>query len=256
MKTRLALLLLIATTASQQEAFGQPLGAPMLTNSHREFTLSVNGGYFQKEIYGVENRSKRFLVKGILGVANSLDLFVDIGASKLSLNMSGTTPIELDDKYRLAYGAGFALRLLQIQSAGFSLFTNAQVFRTTNQPATTMQSSLAGIPVTQSLTLKYDWREATFSGGFVEEIGFVNFVGGVRGSLIHRRETKITANSIEGEPGAETREKGEYRSGFRANPFFGLEFKLPARYLLSCEIAGRRSTDYGFYIGISQTGKP
>lgn len=245
-----------AVMLSQQPATAQPIGGPALTNSHGEFTLSFSGGYVRKEIYGVENRSTRFLAKGILGIAKSLDIFVEAGAANLALEMSGATPVKLEDTYRFAIGAGFTLRYFHFQPAKLSFFLNAQVFRTTCSPATTMVNNLAGIPVTQLLMLKYDWREALINSGFVKEIGAVNLIGGIRGSVTQRLETKITASAVGADPGAEIRETGEYRSGLQANPFFGIEFKLPARYLFSCEASGRSGSDYALYIGISQTGKP
>ena len=138
------LFVIVLSSSYQQPVFGQPVGSPALTKSHREFTLSFCGGYFQKEIYGVENRSSRFLAKGILGIANRLDIFVAAGASKLTLSMTGTTPVHLEDKYRLAFGGGFAWRYLSFERARLALFLNAQVFRVTSNPSSTIVTDWLG----------------------------------------------------------------------------------------------------------------
>jgi hypothetical protein len=239
-----------------QQLAAQPVGSPALTNSHREFTLSFSGGYVKKEIFGVENQSTRFLAKGMLGFANQFDIFFEIGAANLTLEMSGAAPLNLEDKYRLALGGGFTLRYLRIQPAQTSFFLKGQIFRTTSQPSALTTTTLSGVPVTQSLVLKYDWREAIFSTGLVKEIGVMNLFAGARGSLTQRLETKISSTGIAGDSGSEIRETGEYRSGLQTQPFLGVEFKLPARYLFSCEISGRSASDFAFYLGISQTGKP
>ncbi len=256
MKTSTFIFLSCFFVMGVQRLAAQPIGGPALSNSHREFTLSFSGGYVKKEIFGVENQSTRFLAKGILGFANHFDIFLEIGAANLALELSGDAPLNLEDKYRLALGGGFTLRYLRIQPVRTSFFLKGQIFRTTSEPSARTTTMLAGLPVTQLLVLKYDWREAVFSSGFVKEIGVMNFFAGARGSLTQRLETKISSTGIAGDSGSEIRETGEYRSGFETQPFLGVEFKLPARYLFSCEISGRSASDFAFYIGISQTGRP
>ena len=252
----LAILSLFLFQGLNSWVSAQPLGSPVLTNSHRQFTLSFNGGYTRKPIFGVGNRSTRFLLKGVLGFGRRFDVFADLGVVKLTLEKSGSTPSKLADKYRLAYGAGFALRYLNIQRWRLAFFLNAQAFRFTCQPTMETTLSIPGGEIVQILQLRYDWREALLHTGLVKDVGVVKFIAGVKVNFIQRLETKISATRVGGSPGPEEIEKGRYQSGLQTHPIAGLEFTLPSRYVLSFELSGRDRSDFAFNFGISQTGKP
>lgn len=234
----------------------QPTGIPIFTQSHREITVSITGGYFRKNIHGIEYNSPRYILKGILGLARFLDIFGEIGVAKVTLVMPDDTQSNLESKYQMAFGAGINIRLLYIPRYRFSLFISGQLFRFTSKPSSENVSFLAGSQVVQVLELKYDWRDALFNAGLTKDWGVVNFYCGLHAKTIQRLETRIDKIIINGGDESETKQTGEYLSGLETSPFIGLDLNLPSQLKLSLEITGRNRSDFAFYIGLSQTGKP
>ncbi|MFQ5863948.1 MAG: hypothetical protein ACE5IW_01835 [bacterium] len=234
----------------------QPAGIPILTSSHRKFTVSITGGYFRKNIHGITYDSPRLLFKGNFGLVSFLDLFAEVGAAKITITIPGGTPTRLDGKYQIAYGAGLNIRCFNLPRHHFSIFINGQLFRFTSNPTSKDSKLVANNEVLQVLELRYDWREASLNTGFTKGWGVVKFYVGVNAKIVQRLETKIDKIVFDGVSESVFTQTGEYSSGLETSPFIGLDFDLPSRLTLSLEMVGRNGSDFAFYLGLSQTGKP
>ncbi len=252
----LLLFLMLSLLTFSSSLTGQPAGMPIFSNSHREVTLSINGGYVQKNINGVTYTSPRYLLKGILGLEHFVDLFAEVGFAKVFVDPPKSDQPNLEGKYQMALGGGLSIRLLNLPRYRFSLFINGQIFRFTNSPSSETTRPVANTELTEVLELKYDWREASLNAGVTKGLGAVNAYVGLNAKLIQRLETKIFKIIIEGGGESVSKQTGEYLSGVKIGPFFGLDFSLPSRLKLSLELTGRKRSDFAFYLGISQTGKP
>jgi hypothetical protein len=232
----------------------QPAGAPFFTDSHKQFTVGLDAGKYTSTIYGVENNSKRILLKGVYGLGSRLDLFALVGG--VALKLSDSSGITLDDNYNIAYGIGFRLALIKFGQSGFSLLGGAQIIRFRSNPSSDEPLNVANSQVTRSVAMKYDWREANADAGLAKNIGRFCFYTGVNLKYIDREETKIEEFSF-GESSLPTNiQNGRYQSGVLMSPVFGLDIKVGSYYQLHGEISGTDKTDYAFYFGISQAGSP
>ncbi|MFQ6113149.1 MAG: hypothetical protein ACE5NG_03555 [bacterium] len=247
------IVLFLSTLSASLSA--QPAGIPILTQSHRELTVGISGGYFRKDIDGITYTSPRYLVKGVLGLGGFLDLFAEVGVARVTLEMPDGQA-NLSSKYQIAYGVGLNVRYFSLPRYRFSLFVSGQMIRFTSNPSSANLRFLADTEVLQVLELKYDWREASLNTGLTKAWGVVNFYLGVNAKIIQRLETKIDKIVIDEGSESVVRQTGEYLSGLETSPFIGLDFSLPSRLTLSLEVVGRNRSDFAFYLGLSQTGKP
>lgn len=254
----LLLLFLTALFVCSQSpgVHAQSIGGPILTESHRKFTLGFNTAYARSDIFGVRNTSSRFLFKGIYGFGEKFDLFGKFGVAKLELRAPQAETPDFSDDYHLAFGGGFTYRYLTLPSLRMSLFLSGQLFRFTSNPASERRLVLGGVSVTQVTEFEYDWREADASLGFIERLGNLKLYGGLTGKVIHRLESRIMRNIIGGSESAEAPEKGEYRSGPQISPFLGIDIMLRSNYFISAEIITKGRNDFLITFAISQTGKP
>ncbi|MCG8607421.1 hypothetical protein MJD09_20870 [bacterium] len=248
--------LITAWIVSAPEAFAQPVGAPILTQTQKMFTLSFNVAWFRNDIAGVRNSSSRFLFKGIYGLGNRLDVYGQLGLAKLDLRVPQADPPNFNDKYRLAFGGGFTYRFLTLNWMSMSLFVSGQLFRFTSNPSSERNLLLGGSNVSRIVEFQYDWREANTSVGFIERLGNFKIYGGFNGKLVQRKETRISRSVIAGVSGPGALTKGEYLSGLQLHPFLGIDIMMPSRLFLSAEVLARSRNDLLINIGISQTGKP
>ena len=248
-------LLILFKINSLPDLLAQPAGMPVFSNSHKQFTISLTGGYFRKNIEGFTHNSPRFLFKTVLGLGRFLDIFGEVGTAKVTLVRPGET--NLESKYRLAYGGGINIRFLYFSRSRFSLFFNSQVFRFKSNPSAESEGILGGAKILNVLEFQYDWREVQFNMGFTKRWGNISIYSGANSKLIQRYETKINrvifAGGNEPDPRLQT---NEYLSGFEMNPFLGVDFNLPPRTKFSVELVGRSTSDLVISVGISQTGKP
>jgi hypothetical protein len=249
-------LLLLYFSTFSPSLFAQPAGMPILTQSDRQVTLSITGGYFQKNINGITYNSPRYLLKGILGLVGFLDLFAEVGVAKVTLDISDGTQARLDGKYQLAYGGGLNIRYFHLPRYRFSLFISGQIFRFVANPSSRNSRILGNTEVLQVVELKYDWREVSLNTGFVKGWGVANFYIGLNAKIIQRLETKIDKIIVNGGGDSSSSQSGEYLSGLESRPFIGLDLKLPSKLTVSLELLARNRSDFVFYIGLSQTGSP
>jgi len=232
--------------------YAQPAGIPIHTESNNEFTISLDGGFFTKKIFRIKNESRRFFLKGSFGLSKNLDFYGIFGLTNLSLTLADSARTVLDDGFKVAYGGGVSLKILNFESLQTSLFFNGQMIRFISKPAS---ESTVGFG-SQVLELNYDWRETNLTFGLTKKIGAANFYGGINTKIIQRFETKINKFVVSGQNSTETREKGEYTSGPLMSPLFGLDLNLPSRLKFSLELSANDESDFAVYFGLSQTGKP
>jgi len=230
----------------------QPAGVPIHTESNNEFTISLDGGFFTKKIFGIKNESRRFFFKGSYGLNSRIDIYGLFGLTNLRLTLADSARTVLDDGFKVAYGGGLALRILAFERLQMSLFFNGQLIRFISKPAS---ESTLGFG-TQVVQLNYDWREANLIFGLTKKIGAANFYGGINAKIIQRFETKTDKLVFSGQNSTATRVKGKYSSGLLMSPLFGLDLNLPSRLKVSLELSANNESDFAFYIGLSQRGKP
>lgn len=256
-KTSLIWLSLYFTIlAVPQVLFAQPIGSPILTQTHKEFTVSLLGGYVHKNIQGITDNSPRYLIKTVYGLADFIDLFVDAGFAKVDLVMPNEDIATFKGKYNFAYGGGLKIRLLNIRPYRFSIFTSGQVLRFITTPSSEELLTIAGGNILKIRALRYDWREFQINLGVTKGWAVMSLYSGFNAKFIQRLETQVEKIVVDGIGESETSQNGEYLSGLETSPFVGVDFNLPSRYKLSFEIVGQNLSDLAFYIGISQTGKP
>ncbi len=232
--------------------YAQTAGVPIHTESNNEFTISLDGGFFTKKIFRIKNESRRFFLKGSYGQSNKLDIYGLFGLTNLSLALVDSARTVLDDGFKVAYGGGVSLQILNFESLQTSLFFNGQMIRFISKPAS---ESTVGFG-SQVLELNYDWRETNLTFGLAKKVGAANFYGGINTKIIRRFETKIDKFVIRGQNSTETREKGMYTSGLLMSPLFGLDLNLPSRLKFSLELSAIDESNFAVYFGLSQTGKP
>ena len=229
----------------------QPAGMPIYTEGNREFTISLDGGFFTKKIFGIKNEARRFFLKGSYGLGN-LDFYGLLGVTNLSLTLADSARTVLEDGFKAAYGGGFSLRIPAFERLQVSLFINGQMIRFVSKPAS---ESTLGFG-TQVLQLNYDWRETNLTFGLTKKIGAANFYGGINTKIIQRFETKTDRLVFSGQNTAANQVKGKFNSGLLTSPLFGLDLNLPSRLKISLEISANNESDFAVYFGLSQTGKP
>ena len=246
------ILIFFSILSSAGELIAQPAGAPIYTESNGEFTISLDGGFFTKKIFNIKNESRRFFLKGSYGLSSKLDIYGLFGLTNLSLTLADSARTLLDDGFKIAYGGGLSLQILNFESLQTSLFFNGQMIRFISKPAS---ESILGFG-TQILQFNYDWREANLTFGLTKKIGAANFYGGINAKIIQRYETKIDKLVFSGQNTTENRVTGWYTSGLLMSPLFGLDLHLPSRLKFSLELSANSETDFAVYFGLSQTGKP
>ena len=234
----------------------QPAGGPIFASSKNEFTISVDGGHFTKRIFRVKHDSRRFFLKGTYGISDRFEFFGRVGLMNLELTLADSARTTLDDGFRLAYGGGLTLRVLEFERLRLSFFFSGQFFRVVSRPEAETSLSFAGAPALQVLQMKYDWREGGLTFGVSKQIGSINFYTGATARIIQRYETKIEKIVFGGRSANEIREKGKYTSGLLMSPLFGLDLNLPSRLKISLELSANNESDFAVYFGLSQTGKP
>lgn len=254
-RTIICLTLVFSFLSFTQTAKAQ-VGGSSFFGSRGEFSVTVAGGYFQKNIYTVENSAPRFFLKGQYGLSNRVDFFAQVGAAKLTLTVPGQTRIIFRDKHRLAYGAGMIIRPLTFEPLRLSTFFSGQINRFVNKPSVQTNSRVAGSDVIESSALNYDWREADLKMGLSKAFRSLNIYSGVNIKFIQRIETRVEKLIFNGATVTESRQSGEYNSGAIVSPMIGAELLLPARLSLNFEVSANSDTDFVFFIGISQTGRP
>ncbi len=246
------ILIFFSILSSAGELVAQPAGAPIYTEGNGEFTISLDGGFFTKKIFRIKNESRRFFLKGSYGLSSYLDFYGLFGLTNLSLTLADSARTVLDDGFKAAYGGGLSLRILVFERMQMSLFFNGQLIRFISKPAS---ESTLGFG-TQVVQLNYDWREANLTFGLTKKIGAANFYGGINTKIIQRFETKIDKLVFSGQNSTATRVKGKYTSGLLTSPLFGLDLNLPSRLKISFELSANNESDFAFYIGLCQRGKP
>lgn len=233
----------------------QHVGGAIFPGNTDRFAVSVDAGHFTKKIFGIKNDSRRFFLRGSYGIGDRLDFFGRVGLIRLKLTLSDSARTVLDDGFRVAYGGGLTLRILDLERLNASLFLSGQAFRVISKPDFEESLSYAGNLATQVLQLEYDWREANFTFGLTKRFKSVHFYTGVNAKIIQRFETKIDKLVFSGQSALENRENGKYNSGTLISPLVGVGFNLPSRLKFSLELAANNETDFSFYVSLSQTGK-
>ncbi len=241
----------ILLPAANAEA--QPAGHPIATHSHREFTVSFDGGVVRLPIAGVANYSRRFMLRTAYGLAGRFDLFGLVGAVKLKLSPENKAQT-MDDRYRLAYGAGFIWHFLDFVDDGIRVIIGAQIVRFKVQPTMREALLVSDSEVEKVFQLKYDWRELGFNTGFNKKFSRFNFYVGANARVIHRQEVRAEKLMLNGDGVSVNETRGVYRSGLLFSPLIGCEISFPARLKLNFEGIATGKTSYTFYVGLSQTG--
>lgn len=234
----------------------QPVGSPIQTRSHREWTISLNGSYYKRTIKGINHESPRFLLKTIYGFARKVDLFAEIGLARLHLETTGGVHQEFKDKYHPAFGMGLTFRFLSIEGARVTAFLNSGFFRFTSHPVSETILELPGSQATQVVELEYDWREVSLKLGLIKGVSFVDFYAGLNAGWISRLESRTNKNVIDGISELVSTQTGKYQSGLQTVAYFGLDFNMPTDLTVSIEIQARDTSDFMVNLGFSQKGKP
>lgn len=232
----------------------QPAGAPILSNSDKEFTLSAIGGYTTKSIHGVQNTYRSYWLKTVYGLSNRFDIFGQLGVLKLKLDAGDG--LELTDKRRVAYGGGLTWKALNLQAARIGLIVSGQVIRFKAKPDFEELIPVSGSELYEVTALEYDWRELNFNFGLSKEFDMAHFYAGANLKFIIRDEFRENSLLLNNSSVSFSRTFSKYRSGAVWQPMLGLEVNLPSRLKLNFEAMGTREKDFMFYIGISQTGSP
>lgn len=231
----------------------QQASGPLSIKQENQFAVTLNAGQFQRTIAGMENKAARFFLKAGYSLTDRLDLFAQAGVTKLELQ-SGE--LLFQDKLRPIYGIGVNFRPLLVNTFRTALLINGQLLRFVSRPQAESASTISGSQVTEVDEFKYDWREAVLNLGLVKEWNRVNLYGGVNVRFIQREETRTESLILNENPGAETRTSTTFQSGAIVTPQVGMELLLPSRIILSLEIAANHDSDYVFFVGLSQIGKP
>ena len=233
----------------------QSVVSPLPTSLRQTLTVSIEGGYFSKNIFGIENQSPRILARVSHKLGGRLALFGSVGLSKLTLEIEQTQSL-LIDKYRIAYGGGLNLLVFNNRGLGFLGFLGGQLFRFNNRPSSTTSQVIGESTAEETLELKYDWLEGNLSFGVAKELSFATFYTGLNLRIIHRSETRIERFALNNELISENRKQGKYKSGMLRSPLFGMDLNFPSRIKLSLELTGTNKSDFGVYVALSQSGKP
>ncbi len=233
----------------------QPAGAPILSNSDNEFTLSAIGGYTTKTIFGVQNTYRSYWLKTFYGLSSRFDIFGQLGVLKLKLDSGDGLELR-DNRRRVAYGGGLTWKVLSLQTARIGLLASGQVIRFKSTPGFEELIPVSGSELFQVTELEYDWRELNFNFGLSKEFEMAHFYAGANLKFIVRDEFRENRLLLNNSSVSFSRTFSKYRSGAVWQPMLGLEVNLPSRIKLNFEFMGTREQDFMFYFGVSQTGSP
>ncbi len=232
----------------------QPVGGPVFSNTNRQVTLGVLGGYFRRDIGGIKTTSPRAWLRVGYGLAARVDVFLLVGLTKVRLELPGNLQSELSDRYNPAYGGGITYRVWHNEDVGLSTFVTGKAFRFVSTPSRSRLATVAGTELVETMKFRYDWREANLGFGLLKQAGLLAVHAGLNMKYISRLE--IQSNSLAlSQDGSTLSQRGtRYLSGLLVSPQAGFEVLLPARVRLSFEVTGKSSDDVAFFVGISQTG--
>jgi hypothetical protein len=229
---------------------------PIFTESHQEFTITAEGGYFRRQIYNIDNKSPILTLKATLGLAEKFDLFARVGAANLSLTLADSANSVFEDEYHLAYGGGFSWRLWHHRRLRLALLTGAQFFRFKSSPERGTPFSISETEILQILEMQYDWREFSTNVGLTKGLGFLTMFFGVNARIIQRKEARVEKLLFGTDPVSVEAVSGRYTSGVLMDPSVGIDLDFGHRFKLSAEATGRNRSDLAIYFSLSQTGRP
>lgn len=264
MKTnRIAFVLL--TLLSSGFLSAQTCGNPAGATGKGLWTMALSGAYQTLDEGAQTAETRRILFKTQYGLGSGLDAYGLIGAVDMAMKHNSPGFSVSNDKYRIAYGAGFSFRTpaenakprqrTRVRSARNSnplvLFGGGNVIRFPSEAV----YSKPGDYWTQEFSLKYDSREATGHAGILLPGKTLKFYIGGAVWAVQRLDTKkqtlIASDGVETIVGTK---KGKYQSGVWTGGMVGVQYDLPENYSLSVEGIAFNQEYYRIMIGISQTG--
>ena len=237
-----------------QKIAAQPVGSPVLSNAPKQVTFSVLGGYFRRDIGGVQNNSPRAWLKAGYGLAPGLDAFLLLGIAKVDLEFPGDLDNDLEDDFHPAYGGGVTFQVARAEKLDLSFFVTGHAFRFVSTPGRRRLTTVAGTDLVETLSFKYDWREINIGTGILKRMGAFSAYFGLSTKAISRRETQSVSLGLGQGSSPVSQLQGTYQSGLSVAPQAGAELLLPTGIRLSLEVTGRGRRDFAFFFGLSQSG--
>lgn len=248
-------LLTFAIFPLAQHLLAQPAGLPISTRSHKELTISFDGGVSKRTFAGIGHTSPRFMLRALYGIKGRFDIFGQVGAAQLKLTLP-SDHLVMEDRYRPAYGAGFNWHFFDFIGSGIRAFLGAQILRFETEPASEKRVTVGGKEVSQRTLLHYDWRELQAYFGFSKRFEDFSFYVGANVSVVSRLERRSQRLILNGEGVSLGEQRGKFNSGIISNPLIGFEIALPARTKLNFEGVVASKEEFALYVGLSQTGWP
>jgi hypothetical protein len=257
----LAFAILVSRTSLSQTC-GNPAG----TAGNGQTTISLSGAY-QTLADGKQTfQSYRLFFKAMQGLAPWLDVYGLVGGTRVKMNPIAQGIASVQDRSRLAYGAGFNLLLNPTQSkrtgttrgrtgsarqGSVGFWGGANIIR---YPAEAVYSVSSGA-VIHEYRMKHDFREITGHAGILIPFGTLKLYAGAVGWAVQRLDKKSEyLLGISTDPIHKGDAKATYQSGLWTGGISGLQVDLPRNYALTLEVIAFNKDYYQVMIGISQTG--
>ncbi|MDM7925010.1 MAG: hypothetical protein QUS35_03235 [bacterium] len=259
-----ALLTILSTGLLSAQTCGNPAGAA----GKGLWTMALSGA-FQTLDEGTQTaETRRVLFKTQYGLGAGLDAYGLIGAVDLAMKHNSPGFSVSNDKYRIAYGAGFSFQMPAqgAKPAPKSRVRNPRSSRNTNPLVIFGGGNVIRFPSeavytkpgdywTQEFSLKYDSREATGHAGILLPGKTLKFyIGGAVWAVQRLDSKKQTLLASDGSETVVGTKKGKYQSGVWTGGMVGVQYDLPQNVSLSVEGVAFNQEYYRIMIGISQTG--
>lgn len=258
----------VVTLTGWLSGFAQTCGNPAGAKGRGLWTMALSGAYQTLDEGTQTAETRRILFKTQYGLGSGLDAYGLIGAVDLAMKHNSPGFSVSNDKYRIAYGAGFSFQMPSqgAKPAPRARARNARASRNPNPLVLFGGGNILRFPSeavytkpgdywAQEFRLKYDSREATGHAGILIPGRTLKFYIGGAVWAVQRLDTKkqtlIASDGVETVVGTK---KGKYQSGVWTGGMVGVQYDLPENYSLSVEGVAFNQEYYRIMIGISQTG--
>ena len=257
------ILIMISSVMPGARGFAQIAANPAGTIGDRDWSISVNGGYFHQQVSQFQNaldtRSHRIFLKVNRGLFPWLDFYALGGAADLTFLNRSEDITDYKDKYRFAYGGGFNLAIAPFENKLFQLWAGGQAFRFQSEGTLSIQTYDAEDDnlILSVYNNEYDWREIKAFAGVILDFNTVSVYFAGAGWILDREDAmsgyrERNASTIIPIPS----QTGGMNTGLWTGGIAGIEFRFAGNYAITIEGLAFNRQNFQIMIGVSQTGSP
>lgn len=236
--------------------FAQSLVLPVLSESHAEFSMSVQGGLSHIDVSHSQSKLYFAIARPAFGLWHKLDIFAIIGGMQQHTDYVSAELSDYSSSSAITYGGGTTLLLSNAGPFKSSLFLSGKIMRFAPEGSIYNQLANQNAGFKKRHDIEYQWTNIELAAIGSKKIGRFDLITGV--NYLRQTAEHSTQRILVGESASVPVGNSNGMFLKKSTLFFsiGAMLHLPGRQQIGLHLLGTGKEDFGIFLGISQTGSP